>query len=62
MIKSGVIVFATGDSREGVADARAWLKEKSLTPQDVRLYRHDGQVLVETLRSVEILPGTQHNP
>ena len=55
-IKTGVIVFATDDSREGVADARAWLKASGLTPADVRLYQHDGQTLVQTLRpGVKIL-------
>lgn len=53
-IKPGWIVFATADCAEGIRDARAWLKGKSLTPQDVRLYRLNGQVLVETLRPCEI--------
>ena len=53
-IKTGVVVFATDDSREGVLDARAWLKEKGLTPDQVRLFRLNGQTLVETLRPVEI--------
>jgi len=44
LIKAGTILFATSDTAEGRADARAWLKEKSLTPQQVRLYRDDGMV------------------
>ena len=51
-IKAGVIVFATSDCREGISDARAWLKEKGFKPDEVRLYRHDGQALIETLREV----------
>lgn len=53
-IGSGVIVFATDDSKEGAADARAWLKATGLTPKDVRFYQLDGMTLVQTLRSVEI--------
>lgn len=53
-IKAGVIVFATDDSKDGIQDARAWLKEKAFTPQQVRLYKHEGQTLVETLQAVFI--------
>ena len=57
MIKAGVVVFATDDSRAGIEDARAWLKEKGLTPDQVRLYRANGQTLVETIKAgVEIGP------
>jgi len=55
-IKTSVTVFATDDCRDGAADARAWLKEKGLTPDQVRLFRHNGQVLVETIRPVFIPP------
>lgn len=54
-IKAGVIVFATSDCREGIADARGWLKEKGLKPDEVRLYRHEGQALIETLRPLRFL-------
>ena len=53
-IKQGVVVFATDDTKEGRDDARAWLKAKSLTPDQVRLFRLNDQVLVETLKAVEI--------
>ena len=56
MIKPGTVVYATGDCREGIEDARAWLREKALTPADVRLYRADGMVLVEAVRGIEISP------
>jgi hypothetical protein len=51
-IKVGTIIFATLDCKEGLADARAWLVERKLTPDQVRLYRLDGQVLVETLKLI----------
>lgn len=55
-IKPGFVVYADADTREGIEAARAWAKEKGLTPQDVRLYRLDGMVLIETLRPVTIPP------
>jgi len=45
--KPGFILFATGDSPEGSADARAWLADKKLTPNQVRLFSLDGMVLVQ---------------
>ena len=54
-IKPGFVVYADSDTREGIEAARAWLKEKNLTPQDVRLFRADGLVMVETLRAVELV-------
>jgi hypothetical protein len=53
-IKQGVVVFATDDTKGGRDDARAWLKTKGLTPDQVRLFRLNDQVLVETLKAVEI--------
>lgn len=53
-IKAGTIVFATDASAEGVADARKWLRDTGLTPQDVRLYLLDGMTLVQALREIEI--------
>ena len=55
VIKAGTIVFATDDSREGVKDARAWLKEKSLTPDDVRLYQYEFCTLVQAVRPLDRL-------
>lgn len=54
-IKTGTIVFATDDSREGVKDARAWLKEKSLTSFDVRLYQYEGCTLIQAIRPLDFL-------
>ena len=56
MIKAGTIVFATGDFDGGREDAKAWLQEKGLTPDQVRLYVHDGMVLVSAKKSLYI-PG-----
>jgi len=53
-IKTGFVVFATQDTPSGIADAREWLAKKAMKPDHVRLYRMDGQVLVETLKPVLI--------
>lgn len=50
VIKAGFVVFATQDTREGIEDARAYLRNKAFTKEQARLYRHDGQVLVELLK------------
>ena len=49
-IKAGFVVFATADTSDGIAEARAWLKEHGFTPDRARLYRHERQVLVELLQ------------
>lgn len=54
MIKPGTIVFATGDCKEGRDEARAWLREKDLTPKQVRLYRESEMVLVAALMGLDI--------
>lgn len=54
MIKPGVIAFATDSSREGIEDARAWLKEREMTPDKVRLYVENGMALVQVVKPVEI--------
>ena len=54
MIKIGTIVFATQDCSEGRAEARAWLKEKGLTPAQVRLYAENDMVLVAALVPLNI--------
>lgn len=57
-IKAGTIVFATDDSREGVVDARAWLKEKGLTPDDVHFYQADGMTLIAAKRPLDLKPSS----
>jgi len=54
MIKVGTIVFATGDCKEGAQEAREWLKEKQLTPKQVRFYRHNDMILVQALVPLHI--------
>lgn len=53
MIKTGTIVFATQDDKDGRDEARAWLRDKELTPQKVRLYRERGMALVVALTELE---------
>ena len=53
-IKAGTIVFATSDCKAGVADARAWLKEKQYTREEVRLYKEGGMVLVQAIKNIQI--------
>ena len=57
MIKPGTIVFATGDCLEGRKDAMRWISDHGLTPDQVRLYVHDGMVLVSAKKSLYI-PGS----
>lgn len=47
VIKEGMIIFATDACKAGKADARAWLKEQGYTPDQVRLYELDGQILAQ---------------
>jgi len=54
LFKPGTILFATADTAEGRADARAWLKAKAMTPQQVRLYREGDMVLVAALVPVSV--------
>ena len=56
MIRPGTIVFATGDFDGGREAAKAWLQEHGLTPDQVRLYVHDGMVMVSAKKSIHI-PG-----
>ena len=53
-IKAGTIIFATSACKDGVADARAWLKEKQYKPDEVRLYKNEGMVLVQALKNIPI--------
>lgn len=48
-IRKGMILLATDDTPEGLKDAKAWLASKKITPQDARLFRDKGQILVEAL-------------
>lgn len=54
VIPIDTIVFATDDSDNGVADARAWLQHHRLTIEDVRLFKREGQCLVVSKRELEL--------
>jgi len=56
-IPAGFIVFATGDCPEGRAEARAWIKAKGLTRQDVKGRIIGGQACLVALRPLWIAPG-----
>lgn len=49
-IKAGFVIFATMATTEGIEDARAFLRTNGFAKDQARLYRHDGQVMVELLR------------
>lgn len=42
----GPVIYASDDSAEALADARAYIKRFNLTPDDVALVRRNGQTLV----------------
>lgn len=54
MIPPDTVVFATDDSDDGIADARAWLEHHRLTIEDVRLFKRDGQCLITSKRELEL--------
>lgn len=41
-----IIYYISADDEAAVADARAWIKRHKLTPDDARLVRKDGAVMV----------------
>lgn len=53
-IPTDTVVFATDDSDEGIADARAWLEHHRLTIEDVRLFKREGQCLITSKRELEL--------
>lgn len=53
-IKAGTIIFATSACKAGASDARDWLKEKQYKPDEVRLYKNEGMVLVQALKNITI--------
>ena len=55
-VPAGFIVFATGDCAEGRAEARAWIKAKELTRQDVKGRIIGGQACLVALRPLWIAP------
>lgn len=51
-MRAGWVLFATDDSEAGISDARQWCKDNSMTGEDVRLVRREGQCLVIAKREV----------
>lgn len=50
---TGFTLYASDDSPESLQEAREWIKEKHLTPDDARLIQHKGQTLVIAKRTPE---------
>ena len=54
MTPADTVIFATQDSPNGQADARAWCKAHGLTADDARLVKRDDQCLVIAKRPVNL--------
>lgn len=53
-IEAGTVLYASDDSDEALADARAYIKRFGLTREDVRLVKRLGQTLVIAKREVTL--------
>lgn len=53
IIPKGMILFACPDVDIAELEAKDYIKEMRFTPEDVRIYRKNGQVLVQALRDLE---------
>jgi len=53
-IEAGTVIYASDDSDEALADARAYIKRFGLTREDVRLVTRLGQALVIAKREVTL--------
>jgi len=53
-MKAGTVLYAGDDSPESVTEAREYIRTHSLTRDDVKLVKRDGQVLVIAEREVRI--------
>lgn len=51
-IKKGVIVYASNDCRASFEEAKAHATAQGWTRHDVRIYRDDGMLLMETTRKI----------
>lgn len=47
MIPAGFIIYASDDSEASITEAREHAKKQGLTPEDCRMIRRDGQILLE---------------
>lgn len=46
MIRANTILFATDDSDESIADARAWIKAQGFTADQVKFVKRESQCLI----------------
>jgi len=53
ILPAGMVIFATDDSAEGVQDARAEIKRREFTQDDVRLVKKDGLCLIIAKKPLE---------
>jgi len=53
VIRRRTVIFASDDSEEALADARAWLALWGYTRDDCKLIKRDGQILVIAERDIE---------
>lgn len=53
-VKAGTVLYASDGSDAALAEARAWISERRLTRDDVKLVKRDGQVLVVAEREVRV--------
>lgn len=51
-MKAGTVLYASDGSDAALAEARAWIAERRLTREDVKLVKRDGMVLVVAEREV----------
>lgn len=50
-----VVCAVGGTDNESIEMAKAWVREKKLTPEDVKIVKDDGAILVVTKREVVIV-------
>ena len=53
-MKAGTVLYAGDDSPESVTEAREYIRTHSLTRDDVKLVKREGQVLVIAEREVRL--------
>lgn len=58
MIPRDTVLFASDDSEDGLADARAYIARFGLTGDDVKMGRKDGQCLVVSKRDLRKLTSS----
>ena len=55
LYESGQLIYAGwGDNSKGIQDCRDFIKEKSLTAEDVKIRRSNGDVFIEVIKNIEL--------